>query len=223
MTRRMIAPILFGIFGIAVLIWLGVWQLHRLQWKETMLADIGARITAAPVALPASPDPVRDRFLPVEASGTLGAELRVLTSVKQAGPGYRILNVFDTGGRRVLLDRGFMSNRVKEGPLPEGPVHVIGNLHWPDETDSFTPDPEIDKNLWFARDVSAMADQMGTEPVLIVARRIDPPSDTISPLPVDTSGIPNNHLQYAITWFLLAVVWLGMTGLLLWRIRQRAD
>jgi surfeit locus 1 family protein len=40
-------------------------------------------------------------------------------------------------------------------------------------------------------------------------------------LPVDTQGIPNNHLNYAVTWFSLAAVWAGMTLLLLWRIRQR--
>jgi surfeit locus 1 family protein len=38
---------------------------------------------------------------------------------------------------------------------------------------------------------------------------------------VDTSGIPNDHWGYAVQWFSLAAVWLGMTAYLLWRIRQR--
>jgi len=65
-----------------------------------------------------------------------------------------------------------------------------------------------------------MAQALGTEATLIVART--PTGDGIAPQPVDTSGIPNDHWGYAITWFLLAFVWAGMTAGLLWRIRQRA-
>ncbi len=55
-----------------------------------------------------------------------------------------------------------------------------------------------------------MAAALDTEPVLIVAREADRRRGR-APLPVDTAGIPNDHLQYAITWFALAVVWAGMT------------
>jgi surfeit locus 1 family protein len=96
---------------------------------------------------------------------------------------------------------------------------VVGNLDWPRETDSFTPAPDAKTGLWFARDVPAMAQALGTEATLIVARGST--GDGITPMPVDTSAIPNNHWQYAITWFLLAVAWLGMTSLWLWRIRRR--
>jgi surfeit locus 1 family protein len=58
---------------------------------------------------------------------------------------------------------------------------------------------------------------LGTEPVLIVARS---KSDAgVTPLPVDSSAIPNDHLQYAITWFSLAFVWATMTTYFLWRTR----
>lgn len=223
MTRRMIAPLLFGLIGAGILVWLGVWQLHRLTWKEAVLAQIDARISDAPVALPASPDPKADAYLPVRVTGKMGKGVRVLSSIKRVGPGYLMLNVFETGGRRVLLDRGFLRLETDPGAAPQGPVTVIGNLHWPDEVDSFTPEPDLTQELWFARDVPALAAELGTEPVLIVARRIDPPSQTIHPMPVTSDGIPNDHLNYAITWFLLAAVWLGMTGLLVWRIRLKTD
>jgi surfeit locus 1 family protein len=60
---------------------------------------------------------------------------------------------------------------------------------------------------------------MGVEPLLIVAREI--PGDPVSARPIDTAVIPNDHLQYAITWFSLAAIWSGMTALLVWRIRRR--
>jgi surfeit locus 1 family protein len=40
-------------------------------------------------------------------------------------------------------------------------------------------------------------------------------------MPVTTEGIPNDHLEYAMTWFLFAITWVVMTGFALWRIRRR--
>ena len=222
MTRRMIWPLLFGLFGTAILIGLGVWQVQRLAWKEDMLAGIEARIGAAPVALPVAAEPGADRYMPVTATGDWTAEtLLVLASVKQVGAVYRVISVLDTGGRRVLVDRGTIPVDQRDRVIADGSVAIDGNLHWPAEVDSFTPEPDAGGGLWFARDVPAMAEALGTEPLLIVARSVLPPDPAITPRPVGTEGIPNDHLSYAITWFSLAIVWLGMTVFLLWRIRQR--
>jgi surfeit locus 1 family protein len=223
MTKRMIFPFLLGLVGAVILVSLGTWQLQRLSWKAGIIAEIEARIGAAPVAVPANPDPVRDRFLPVTATGTItDAELDVLVSVKNVGPGYRIISAFETeDGRRILLDRGFVADARKGDPRPAVEATVTGNLHWPEEVDSFTPAPDLRRNIWFARDVPAMADALETEPVMIILRDTTEPDPAVTPLPVDSAGIPNDHLEYAITWFGLAIVWVGMTAFLLWRIRQR--
>ncbi|MDW4499468.1 SURF1 family protein [Sulfitobacter sp. D35] len=221
--RRLAFLLIFGLGGAAVLIGLGTWQMQRLGWKQDMLADIDARIAAQPVALPDKPDPVADRFLPVRAEGVFGAPgLRVLVSVKRVGAGYRLIFPFETSsGRRILLDRGFIPNDAQPGPVPEAPVSVTGNLHWPDESDGFTPAPDLEAGIWFARDVPEMAAALETEPVLIVARDVVPADHTVTPLPVDGAGIPNDHLQYAITWFSLAAIWLAMTAFFLRRGRAK--
>ncbi|MCO6383093.1 SURF1 family protein [Oceanicola sp. 502str15] len=217
---RYLFPAILGICGIAVLVSLGTWQLRRLQWKEGMLADIDARIAAAPVAVPATPDPEADRYLPVEAEGELSGEgLRVLASIKQIGAVHRFITTLETyDGRVLLVDLGYRDMISADASFPQGAVKVTGNLHWPDETDGFTPAP--DGELWFARDVPAMAEALGAEPLLIVAREVRPGS-SITPLPVSSEGIPNDHLGYAVTWFGLALVWLGMTLFLMWRIKRR--
>ena len=221
MTRKLSVVFVFGLIGAAILIGLGVWQLQRLSWKEGVLADIEARITAAPVAVPETPDPEADRFLPVVAEGVfVGEPLRVLVSVQGSGPGYRLISAFETDGRRVMVDRGFIAESAEQPDAPEGPVTVTGNLHWPDEVDGFTPEPDIARNQWFARDVEAMATALDAEPVFIVLRDMSASDAPLSPLPVTSEGIPNNHLGYAIQWFGLALVWLGMTAFLAWRIRR---
>lgn len=212
-----------GLAGTAVLVWLGLWQMERLEWKEGILAGIEARIDDAPEPLPAVPDPARDAYQPVVLRGAVtGETLRILVSRKQIGAGYRLVTAFDTGGRRLLLDRGFMRIETPAPPLPDGAVEVIGNLHWPDEITSSTPAPDRAENIWFARDIPAMAATLETEPLLIVARALTPSEAALEPMPVDTAGIPNDHLQYALTWFGLALVWAGMTLYYIWRARRPA-
>ncbi|MCU0800936.1 MAG: SURF1 family protein [Rhodobacteraceae bacterium] len=221
MIGRLMIPLMFGAIGVGILLGLGFWQLSRLAEKEAYLADLEARIVAPPRALPAVVGPTVDTFLPVITTGTFtGEALNVLVSRKQIGPGVRIIEVFLTDtGRRILVDRGFVAEADRQAEHTATANEVTGNLHWPDEVDGFTPAPDTAAGLWFARDVPAMAAALNADPVLLVAR-----SETgggVAPLAVDASGTPNDHLEYAITWFSLAVVWAGMTGLLVWRIRRR--
>ncbi len=220
--RRILFPLIFGLTGLGVLLWLGMWQLQRLAWKEGVLAEIDSRIAATPVALPEVVSEENDKYLPVTVSGEmLLGEIHVLVSVKQVGAGYRIIQPFNTQGRTILIDRGFIPTTAKLADRVTGEMDVTGNLHWPDEIDSYTPEPDIGSNIWFARDVPALAASLGAEPVLLIARsRTDP---NVTPLPVDTAGIPNDHLQYAITWFGLALVWAAMTGYFLWRNRANSE
>lgn len=211
-----------GLGGLAVLLALGFWQVSRLQWKTALLNDVETRIAAAPVSLPLDPDPEADRYLPVELEGrTTGSELHVLVSTPQTGPGYRVIAPFETGTRRIMVDLGVVPTAEKEPTRPAQKLNVVGNLRWPRESDRFTPEPERDRNIWFARDVDAMADALGTEPLLIVARETEPEVPGVMPLPVSTTNVPNDHLQYAITWFSIAALWVGMTVLLGWRMAGR--
>lgn len=223
--RRYLFPLILGLGGIAILLSLGFWQLRRLDWKEAMLAEITAKIAAAPVPFDsiAAPDPAVDMYLPVSIEGaTTGQELLVLSGRKGEGAGYEVIAAYETaGGRRILLDRGFVPEEAKANPRPAIEITGAGNLLWPNETDSYTPPPDAKSGLWFARDVDTMARSLSTEPVMVVLSSAQGDAQGISPTPVDTSSIPNDHLNYAITWFSLALVWAGMTVFLLWRIRQR--
>lgn len=220
---RMIFPLVLGLVGASILVGLGAWQLQRLTWKEAILAEIDARITAEPGALPDHPDPATDLYLPVEVNGRFtGEDLDVLVSRKGQGAGYRVIAAFETDtGRRILIDRGFLPEALRNIARAEGAAQVFGNLHWPDEVDSYTPAPDAARKIWFARDLPAMAAELGTEEALVVMWASTYPGDAVQPLPVDSAAIPNDHLQYAITWFLLAVVWVGMTALLMSRIWRR--
>ena len=96
-------------------------------------------------------------------------------------------------------------------------MQITGTLLWPDDVNSNTPDPDLGKNIWFARDIPAMADALQTAPLLVVATTTTPADPRLTPLPVTTANIKNDHLEYAITWFLLALVWAIMSLYLIFR------
>ncbi|MFS4582320.1 SURF1 family protein [Phaeobacter sp. C3_T13_0] len=222
--RRLIFLSLVGGLGLTALLSLGVWQMQRLAWKQDLLQTIEARITAASVVVPKTPIEDQDRYRAVTVSGEIeDRELHVFWVTKDAETGYRIIVPLVTeGGRRLLLDRGFVPAADKDAARTHGTISITGNLLWPDEGDWTTPTPELDTNILYARDVTYMAERLGTEPVLVVARSASPQA-TVVPQPVTTVGIQNNHLQYAITWFSLAVIWAAMTIYFLWRSRPKSE
>ena len=220
--RRYLFPLILGILGCAILVGLGVWQLQRMEWKEGLLDQIRAGIEAPPVPLPDQID-ASMKYLPVVVSGTTtGQEIDVLSGSKEQGGGYQIVSGFETDdGRRIMVDRGFVPQEMRHAPRPPTRLEIRGNLHWPDEKGSATPDPNLTENIWFARDVPAMAGLLDTQPVLVVASQVQGDAQGVQPIPVAVEGIPNNHLSYAIQWFMIAAVWAGMTVALIWRIRQQ--
>jgi surfeit locus 1 family protein len=219
--RRYVFPVLMGIVGVAILMSLGFWQLNRMEEKRVYLDEIAARIGNAPIPLPAVPEEGPHKFQAVFAEGRFTGEyLEVLAGQKGASPGVLVIEAFALpGGRRIMVQRGFIEEEARGIPRTPHEAKVEGNLHWPQDTNRFTPPPDEKTGLWFARDVPAMAAKLKAESTLIIASQ--PTGDGIAPMPVDTSGIPNDHWGYAIQWFLLAATWAGMTVFLLWRIRTR--
>ncbi|NRB19646.1 MAG: SURF1 family protein [Rhodobacteraceae bacterium] len=223
--RRLIFLLVVGLAGLVVLLSLGAWQLQRMVWKQQILDIIDARVDAEPVALPLNPDPVADKYRPVRLRGELAlGELHVLISTRELGPGFRVIVPFITeDGRRILVDRGYIPSVAKTSQRPIGKAELTGNLHWPDETDSYTPAADRANNIWYARDVVAMAAALDSLPILVVLNGPPVKDSSVLPMPINSAVIANDHLQYAVTWFSLALIWAAMTAYFLWRPRAKTE
>ena len=221
--RRWLLPLILGTILSGILASLGVWQLGQMGWKNAQLETIQRGIEQQPVPLPPRIDPSM-KYLPVVTSGTTtGEEILVLSGTHDLGGGYNVISAFQTdNGRRIMVDRGFIPQDDRRKPRPPVALTVAGNLHWPEEKGSATPEPDLAAGIWFAREVRRMAAALQTDPVLVIAAAVRGDDQGLMPMPLDITGIPNNHLSYAVQWFSFAVICFGMTLALAWRIRRRA-
>jgi len=159
-----------------------------------------------------------DEYRAVAVTGTLeGPALRFVHS----GSEELILTGLRTeDGALVLVDLGLAPLRAALD-LPEGPLTITGNLSMPESTGAVLLTGSV--NVPGARDLAALAALFGSEATLIVASATDPEIPGVTPLPVSTDEIPNNHLGYAVQWFGLALVWAAMSVFLAVRIARRKE
>jgi surfeit locus 1 family protein len=221
-SRSVLKLTIFTLMGLALLIGLGVWQLQRLQWKEGLLAEIDARTHGTPITLDDAVAIARDgrdpSYYRVRVEGRFHHDLeRYLYALSLGGePGWHVITPLKTAnGGWVLVDRGFVPDKLRDPstrPLGQvqGLVTVTGLVRTPEKGSIFIPDNEPKANRWFSRDLTAMTQSMfsgGTvkvAPFFIEAEASDVPGGW--PKGGQTRlNIPNNHLQYAITWFALAL------------------
>lgn len=203
----------------AVLLGLGTWQLQRLDWKENLIAERQGRAQEPAVALPAEiVDPAGLEFRRVRLSGRFshGKELYLGARSHQGSVGVHVVTPLVTAdGRTVLVDRGWVPEALKApesraAAQIEGAVVQEGLLRlggWKGY-DFVRPENLPAENFWFWIDLPAMAGHLGLEnPVTALYVEAGPAENPGGyPLGGQTRmEIRNDHLQYAMIWYALAV------------------
>jgi surfeit locus 1 family protein len=206
----------------ASLIALGVWQLDRLQWKLALSAHVNRNMHAAPLSLDrgALGRGFDREYRRVALTGRFdnAKEAYIFGTDANGGPAYHVVVPFTMrDGRTFLIDRGIVP---KENLDPatrrmgqiEGVTRIVGVWRTPDGAGVFTPAPDIKHRIWYAHDLSAIAKADGIKfaaPTIIEADATPNPGGW--PRGGQTVvSFRNEHLQYAITWFGLAMVLFGV-------------
>ena len=221
-TKGLIGFTALALAALAVLIGLGVWQVKRLHWKEGLIAAIDARTKGESISL--------DQAVALAKEGRDASYYRVRVegrfdntkerylfsqSISDGTPGWHVITPFTTTqGELVLVDRGFVPDQLKDpstrasGEI-EGTTTVTGIVRIPETQGLFTPNNEPEVNRWFWRDLNGMVTSMvptatlDVPPFFIEAEKSEVPGGWPEGGQTRLS-LPNNHLQYAITWFGLA-------------------
>jgi surfeit locus 1 family protein len=206
----------------AVLCGLGLWQLERLKWKLALIATVNGHMTAAPVtldqitAMPA--DEAQYRHVTLHGRFDHAKEAYVFTTDASGTPVYHVLTPFTTvDGKTLMVDRGAVPKEKRDpatrtaGNLA-GETAVTGVWRVPDAPGLFTPPPDSEKRIWYARDLAgiAAADHIALSQAVVVEAdaRPNPGGWPIGGQTV--VSFRNQHLSYAITWFGLAAMLLGV-------------
>ncbi len=222
-----------ALIAFLVLIGLGTWQIQRKAWKEALIAALDAQLAAPPIALPAAAkwpglDRTTDAYRRVSFTAVFDNAKEALVFAAPStfrpdvsGPGYWVFTPARLAdGSVVLVNRGFVPdgrqnpNTRVQGQLA-GPVDIVGSMRWPDTPHWFTPDDEPAKNLWFTADPRAIAAAKKIGPVApfyVEQESPVPPGGLPKPGKLMVT-LPDNHLQYALTWYGLAlvlVIWFGV-------------
>ena len=215
------ALILFG-----VLVALGTWQIERKAWKEGLISALTERLAAPPTALPpaaawANLDQANEEYRRVKLSGTFEHDKEALVYAPGSafrpdvpGVGFWVFTPMRfSDGRVVMVNRGFVPPDRKEAAARAegqvaGPLEIVGTMRWPDGRSWFSPRDDAAHNLWFTRDPAAIAAAKGVgavAPFYVEQESPTPPGGCPQPGKL-VVHLRNEHLQYAITWYGLALV-----------------
>ena len=186
MNRRLpVIPTIVVAAAVAVMIGLGVWQIQRARWKESLIAKYAEAEKAPPIAFPTVPTQNADLPLFRHATGVcLGVVgQRAVAGENLAGePGYVHILDCATGA--------------------EGPGMAV-EVGW-------SKDPNAKVN-WSGGPVTGVIGPDRRSRMRLVAGSAPPGLETSAPPSLES--IPNNHRSYALQWFSFALIALIIYGL----------
>jgi surfeit locus 1 family protein len=209
-------PSLFWLVLFLILVGLGTWQVQRLHWKEGLIAQLNATVTQPPAAMPPATSLRQLEYRHLRFTGTyLNQDELYHHAIAEDGTlGVDVITPLRLdNGDIVLVDRGFVPEGRRDPATRAageivGPTTVTGLLRLPEQPSWLTPANEPKENLWFSMDLPAMAaaDHLThVMPFYLDADATPVPGG----LPVGGRAnvrLPNDHLQYALTWYGLAAV-----------------
>ena len=194
----------FVIFFILVFIFLGSWQIIRLNWKNNLILEIENSLKNPPVELSKSNI---NNYMKIKTSGTIDLEKQIyLYNLNEKGtPGFEVINPLKIDNKNYLINRGWIpfekkgSKEINE--FDES--NIIGTLKSQGRKNIFKPDNDIEKNYWFSLDRKDILEFTGKEFSKYIIY-LDGNYQFPKPKKI-TANISNNHKKYAITWFSLAI------------------
>lgn len=225
-VRLPIIPTIFTICALVVLVGMASWQVKRLLWKDALIKEINAKLEILPVKLndlsfakdEASFEQMQYRKFRIKGKFLHESEMHLFTGAREmkGDLGYDILTPFILdNGEVVLVDRGWVPSDMKDQmsrpkTLHEGEAELVVMLHKGEVRPSaFTPNNDLLKNIWFWIDMPLINEvlklKLGNYYFREVA--VGYVGKDILPAPGKVNiELRNDHLEYAITWSLLAVI-----------------
>ena len=198
---------------ISSLVVLGFWQLQRLEWKNTILSKIEDNYNNTVIDFPFLDDTSQFEYMRSKIEGNyLPNRLMFFYKSNLAGdPGFNIVIPFQTiEGNTVYVDNGWIPYKDKEQLditfISESDIlNLSGVLIFKKDRKYFTPENDYSKNIWYLLNTDEMDQSHNLSSSDYILKLVDQKYFEELLIEFKPTNINNNHLQYAVTWFLMAL------------------
>jgi surfeit locus 1 family protein len=207
----------FSIFFVFVFVFLGIWQIERAANKEGLLQDFNSEQESPPTRL-TSQSPNWSR---VFVDGVFDSSRQILidNQIHNGKVGYKIFTPFRFDDNKiVLVDRGWIGQGQSRSDLPqlnilEKKSRIIATVTSPEQ--GVLAGSELLTNEWPRVSQSKAVEVIASafnEPILDIVLVLDPGSSQITEfIQIKPFAItPVKHYGYAMQWFTMSIVLLGM-------------
>jgi|TARA_B100001093_G_scaffold175873_1_gene168648 surfeit locus 1 family protein len=184
---------------------LGTWQLYRLQWKQSLINQISEGLKSTPIRYSQN---IKKNYQKVILVGEYDFKNQIyLYSLNDKGqPGFDVVTPFVTDSKEnVLVNRGWIRKQFKNTlDINISSKNITGMLRQANRKNFFTPDNDINKNIWFSINLKDIQIITGKKFNKFIVYLDDQSINTPKPKKI-TIDVPNNHLKYAITWYSISI------------------
>ncbi len=215
-SRLQASPLAFAFWGIMwlALMALGGWQLQRYEWKQALKVDMAQRMQAPAIPLPLATLSPELEYRRASVSGTLHpsrAAFLAAREIESGAIGYQILSPLQLdNGQWLLINRGWLPVKNKDMDAETAPyrVSLSGLIRIPKlaRANQFIPDNQPMDNHWFWLDLAAISAFLNVPSALPYILELEAAGEALPKGGQTRLSLPDNHLIYAATWFLLALI-----------------
>jgi surfeit locus 1 family protein len=228
MIKRLITTVLIlGVF--VILIKLGLWQVDRLAWKTTVLNQIekhtDVNIITTRLDIQKHTDTFRRGYL--DGSLNMHKIIYVQPRTYNKKVGAHIYASFKIKNKQfIIVNLGWLENGNVFTYPDFLPGRLGGHLRPYEKQNSFTPANNPRKNMWYFANIESFSEHFNIpeEQIFPMILYVETGYKLGNAQPFDASTTPkprNKHLQYAIFWFGMSALWLGLSIFAYIKLRRR--
>ena len=215
--------LIFNSLAIIILLSLGTWQLERLRWKSDLLESMKENISLPPVVVNSSIiSNIKNynyRRFKLDGYFLYDKNITIYSKVVGGKVGRHLITPFKTKFGYILINRGFVPEnyKIEASEIKQDKnTSINGIVKFQQKINYFTPSNSIIKNQSYYINIEEISTYLKLDLNNFYIIEENNPNERYPLGSQYNINIPNDHLQYAITWFSLALA-LSIFLHLLWR------
>jgi len=209
-NKKLFLSLIYSSMALLILVSLGTWQLERLRWKTDILSSMKESLSLPPLKLTGQVidniDQYSFRRIQLTGNYLYKDNITIYSKVFNKKVGKHLIVPLETQYGIILVNRGFIPSDFNiENNIKSGEISINGIVKFQQKINYFTPNNNVIKNEWYYININEVSNFLSLP---LLNFYIVEENNIEEKYPVGSQyniNISNDHLQYAITWFSLAL------------------